>query len=352
MEIQITLGKRKRKELAKTVGNIFGAEVIYKGPPSYAFGVGPAAIGRDGNITLEAMSIKDAAVFSNLLETLTEQGYEPRPVEAEEQAPDENPDEETTTASELPAEEPETDETVPESSDEEPAEADAEPEPIVEESAEDDAEPEPVTETPTEEEPEPEPIVEESANEEPEPEAPDKLVIQMPREGFDAASLQNLRILIDNKAALIKKSLGIDALPIEVADNTVDFPWFEADVYPQDLKAYAQFITALCDMAKRQKRVMSKPQEYVENEKFTFRLFLVRLGLIGDEYSDVRKILMRNLSGNGAWKDVNGKNGNSNHPAAEKNDTPVFSDKDVVETISRVIVFVRRLYYFIQHFDD
>ena len=42
-----------------------------------------------------------------------------------------------------------------------------------------------------------------------------------------------------------------------------------------------------------------KPQE---NLKYTMRLFLVRLGFVGEEYKQARKILLRNLSGNCSWK--------------------------------------------------
>ena len=54
-------------------------------------------------------------------------------------------------------------------------------------------------------------------------------------------------------------------------------------------------------MAKTQKRVtaVEKP---IENAKFTMRLFLIRLGFIGDEYKTARKILLRNLTGNSSWK--------------------------------------------------
>ena len=54
-------------------------------------------------------------------------------------------------------------------------------------------------------------------------------------------------------------------------------------------------------MAKRQKRVTAtdRPEE---NAKYGMRLFLIRLGFIGDEYKTARKILLRDLSGNGSWK--------------------------------------------------
>ena len=38
------------------------------------------------------------------------------------------------------------------------------------------------------------------------------------------------------------------------------------------------------------------------NEKYTFRTWLLRLGMIGDEYKATRKILMEHLSGNGAFR--------------------------------------------------
>lgn len=40
----------------------------------------------------------------------------------------------------------------------------------------------------------------------------------------------------------------------------------------------------------------------VDNEKYAFRCFLLRLGFIGEEYKEARKILLKNLTGNGAWK--------------------------------------------------
>ena len=61
------------------------------------------------------------------------------------------------------------------------------------------------------------------------------------------------------------------------------------------------FIAQLCKLSKDQKRVSATEKE-VDNEKYAFRCFLLRLGFIGDEYKATRKILLRNLSGNSAWK--------------------------------------------------
>ena len=39
------------------------------------------------------------------------------------------------------------------------------------------------------------------------------------------------------------------------------------------------------------------------NEKYTFRTWLLRLGLIGEEFKTARLHLLKNLEGNIAWKD-------------------------------------------------
>lgn len=151
-------------------------------------------------------------------------------------------------------------------------------------------------ETAAEEEPE-----EVSAEPETEPrEASVGLTVALPREGFTDTALENLQKLVDSKAALMKKALAVDSLPVEVTDEKVSFPWFsEAD--GDSAKAYTHFITALCDMAKNQKRITAKEKE-TENEKYAFRCFLLRLGFIGAEYKGERKILLRNLTGSSAFK--------------------------------------------------
>ena len=54
-------------------------------------------------------------------------------------------------------------------------------------------------------------------------------------------------------------------------------------------------------MAKNQKRVNAKEKD-VENEKYAFRCFLLRLGFIGNEYKQERKILLQNFTGSAAFK--------------------------------------------------
>lgn len=127
------------------------------------------------------------------------------------------------------------------------------------------------------------------------------LVIEMPLEGFTDMALENLNRLIASKAGLIKKAIGADALPVERTDTTLRFPWFKSGGDGDMVAAYSRFIGALCTAAKDQKRVTAK-EKTVENEKFAFRVFLIRLGFVGDEYKEARKILLKNLSGNSAFK--------------------------------------------------
>lgn len=54
-------------------------------------------------------------------------------------------------------------------------------------------------------------------------------------------------------------------------------------------------------MARSMKRVSGKPTE-TDNDKYAFRCFLLRLGFIGDEYKAARKILLKNLTGNSAFR--------------------------------------------------
>ena len=82
----------------------------------------------------------------------------------------------------------------------------------------------------------------------------------------------------------------------------VSFPWFnERMLTTEEARAYTHFISALCEMARNQKRITAKEKE-IDNDKYAFRCFLLRLGFIGAEYKAERKILLRNLTGSSAFK--------------------------------------------------
>lgn len=145
------------------------------------------------------------------------------------------------------------------------------------------------------------------------------LTVSMPRKYFDDQALARLKNLVTSKQALIKKALGIAELPIEVGDEKVSFPWFEIKPTDEDaVTAYSHLIYALCEMAKNQNRITATEKE-VENEKYAFRCFLLRLGFIGEQYKTERKILLQNLSGSAAFK--NNKDKGGVHEVSEQNDS-------------------------------
>lgn len=128
---------------------------------------------------------------------------------------------------------------------------------------------------------------------------PNILTIEMPA---DRVNTENLQKLLDAKGALIRKALGIDSLAFEIHEDRVSFPWF-IDPAPDYALAYTQFIAAICKMSTEQKRITAKVRE-VNNEKYAFRCFLLRLGFIGEEFKQSRKILLSNLDGSSAFKTV------------------------------------------------
>lgn len=139
------------------------------------------------------------------------------------------------------------------------------------------------------------------ASDVPELDADIGLVIEMPRSSFTDTALDNLKRLIESKSNLIKKALGTETLELEITGDKVGFPWFEDGTDPDAIKAYTHFVTALCEMARIQKRVTAKEKE-TDNDKYAFRCFLLRLGFIGAAYKDERKVLLRNLTGSSAFK--------------------------------------------------
>lgn len=130
----------------------------------------------------------------------------------------------------------------------------------------------------------------------------DGLTISLPRENFSAAALDNLDRLLESKGSLIRKAFGIEEAVYTLTDDRLTFAWLTGDITPEKATACRDFIGRLCEMAKHQKRVTAKSRA-VANEKYAFRCFLLRLGLIGAEYKTTRKILLRNLSGSAAWRD-------------------------------------------------
>lgn len=131
----------------------------------------------------------------------------------------------------------------------------------------------------------------------------DKLTIAIPKESLTDTALENLQKIIVNKQTLFQRAFRTDSTEIEITEEKINFSWFPYTTDSDEIVAYTQFISRLCDMARDAKRVSSKPTE-TDNDKYAFRCFLLRLGFIGKEYTTARKILLRNLTGNSAFRSV------------------------------------------------
>lgn len=85
--------------------------------------------------------------------------------------------------------------------------------------------------------------------------------------------------------------------------GTVEYRWFESTLHAGKVKAYLQFALALSAKAIKAKSASSARREYnPATAKYDFRVFLLSLGMIGDEFKTARLHLLANLGGSAAWK--------------------------------------------------
>lgn len=84
--------------------------------------------------------------------------------------------------------------------------------------------------------------------------------------------------------------------------GTLEWRCFESTLHAGKVRANIILALAISAQAINQKCTHMKKTEISENPCFTFRTFLLRLGLIGPEYKNVREHLLANLEGDRAWR--------------------------------------------------
>ena len=307
MEIQLTLDGRKRKEAADCVGNAISIAPVYQ-RSGHAYDIGDITLDQHGVLTI---GDSDEAL-PKVLDALQKEGFytpeetEALPIPAEEPLPEEADTPEETELNPALADIPSEAEEAPPPEPAEEAPPESEQSTPAEDTPPDEAEALPQFMGETKAEPAEDPPSEPVEETLPEFGERERLVIQMPLDGFPPEKIDNLCRLVASKESLIKKAIGIDAIPITMGTETLDFPWVPEGARPEETMAYATLVSKLCDMAKTQQRVLAV-EHPVENEKYAFRCFLLRLGFIGEEYAETRRILLRNLEGNGSHKSGDGK---------------------------------------------
>ncbi len=164
---------------------------------------------------------------------------------------------------------------------------------------------------------------------------PASLEVEIPLEGYEGKSLRNFLHILYNNQPLIKKALGLKndfvseeilaALKQErmvtldhfqqalagVSCPYIDFDFdqetitFKLDtdgLNPEKVQAATQLFGLANINARRLKRNVAAKVKPTDNEKYTFRTWLLRLGMVGDEYKTARKVLLQNLSGNSSFR--------------------------------------------------
>lgn len=118
-------------------------------------------------------------------------------------------------------------------------------------------------------------------------------------ESINKADLQSLE---DFKTAVYEYGAsGCLGIEFDFIGSTITFKFAKNLQQPEKLEAYTQFVSLLNKSAKEQKYALPKPTN-TDNEKFTMRTWLIRLGFVGSEYKKSREILLKNLEGNGAFR--------------------------------------------------
>ena len=264
MRANYSMTGTERRDLVHAIERITGEKAEYQFVPTCAYEIGNITVDKEGTLICE-----DEEKLGRVMVGLGQMGYYP---DAEQPADPE------------PTEVPETKEAA------EP-ETDSKATPTDEQDAETEPATEPETDSETTDPAEPK---EPAENTEKAPE----LTISLP---LAAANVGTLTNILSSKGNLIRHALGVTDIRINVTEDKIEFPWFTREVTAEEAKTYTLFISLLCKLSKELKHASSRPVE-TDNEKYAFRCFLLRLGFIGPDYKEARKILLQNLTGSAAFR--------------------------------------------------
>ena len=276
MKVNYNIHKEERKAMVGIISKVLDTKPVYCGAPSFSYKIGAFEITKAGILCFDDAA--DEATVTRVRTALREAGFTSKDGENEASCADTGADEPSRLEAAV----------------EEPSEVDP---------AEDKLTP---TETPAEVTAMEEAV---AATDE------DSLSISLPCSLFTETALQNLDALLLSKGRLIRHAFDIREAAYTLTDDRITFAWLHGTITDETAKAYAEFISKLCLMARTQKRVTAK-EKIVDNEKYAFRCFLLRLGMIGNAYKESRKILLQNLTGSSAFKSGHRK-GDERHAFSE-----------------------------------
>lgn len=311
-----------RKVLVSRLMELTGLHSRYTFMPRCAYIVGSYTVEKEGTLVIE-----DSAA-PEIIRTLLDEGI----IREEGAETPGTPETEATCGESTESECEESDETVDGTEDTQPTVepgATAEESPEVQEPVDEDEPMDTVNDTDADEAPVP--------TEQPTLQDVDELTISLPMAGHTAQSIRNFLNLMYSRGPLLNKAMGtnfsvsnslLDALE-QASTRTVEEMLDELEEYrlgagttgmtgisitaekisltfagpltQEKVSAYTELCSAMNRMAVTQKRIQAKTVNDA-NEKYALRIWLIRLGLNGDEHKAIRKLLMQNLSGHAAFR--------------------------------------------------
>lgn len=83
--------------------------------------------------------------------------------------------------------------------------------------------------------------------------------------------------------------------------GTVEYRMFNSTLHAGRVKAYVHLALGISSQALEQRGSQMRKTQ-TDNPAFTFRTWLLRMGMIGEEYENTREHLLASLPGNRAWR--------------------------------------------------
>ena len=85
--------------------------------------------------------------------------------------------------------------------------------------------------------------------------------------------------------------------------GTLELRVYNSTLHAGEVKAYVQLSLALAAKALTAKAASSKRRDFnAATAKYDFRVLLLKLGMVGDEFKTARHHLTKRLAGSAAWK--------------------------------------------------
>ena len=326
----------ERKTIAARLGELTGMQPFYTRAPRYAYEVGPYTIDRDGDLFVDEEQA-DADILTALMNEGLITGGEVVG-DADEREPDTEPDGMQEVR--------EIQDGVGESEDTEDSEG-IEPDRMVpdnvseEAASEESVSQEPQSDGPdTEETDHADPENSENTDDDAVREEPldMNMNFEIPLGAHTGATLRNLVNLIYSRGPLVNQATGghfeadaglIEALKddrctytranffravadyedqhgkslygLTITPETVNFTGCGEAADVDHLRAFGHLAVMMNNQALHQKRIQAKAVD-ATNEKYAMRIWLVRIGMDGEEFKRTRKILMEKLTGHSAFR--------------------------------------------------